>query len=222
MTPPVTAKPAAGPMRYTIFDVPVLRNIVRLLAILFLKMIGWRREGSLPRVPKYVIILAPHTSNWDLPIGLAIAFALKLRGYWLGKDELFQWPLRGFFRWLGGIPIDRSRSGDIVMQVVKIFKERVNFIVVLTPEGTRKKVTYWKSGFYYIARCAAVPIVLAFLDYRCKAGGVGPVFYPTGDREADMEYIRAFYATVTGKHPEKQCIPSLGRGSSEPERRKSV
>lgn len=212
MTPSVTAASATGPMQYTIFDVPVLRNIIRLLAILFLKMIGWRKEGSLPHIPKYVIILAPHTSNWDLPIGLAIAFALKLKGYWLGKDDLFRWPFHGFFRWLGGIPIDRSKSSDIVVQMVQVFKERANLTMILTPEGTRKKVTYWKSGFYHIARCANVPIVLAFLDYLRKAGGVGPVFYPTGDIEADMEYIRAFYATVTGKHPEKQCIPSLCPG----------
>jgi 1-acyl-sn-glycerol-3-phosphate acyltransferase len=209
MTPSVTAKLATGPMQYTIFDVPVIRNIFRLLAILFLKMIGWRKEGGLPHIPKYVIILAPHTSNLDLPIGLAIAFALKLRGYWLGKDDLFRWPFHGFFRWLGGIPIDRSKSSDVVVQMVQVFQERANLTMVLAPEGTRKKVTYWKSGFYHIARCANVPIVLAFLDYLRKAGGVGPVFYPTGDIEADMEYIRAFYATVTGKHPEKQCIPSF-------------
>lgn len=183
-----------------------------MLAILFLKMIGWRKEGSLPHIPKYVIILAPHTSNWDLPIGLAIAFALKLRGYWLGKDDLFRWPFHGFFRWLGGIPINRSKSSDVVVQMVQVFKEWENFTMVLTPEGTRKKVTYWKSGFWHIARCANVPIVLAFLDYLRKAGGGGSVFYPTGDIEADMEYIRAFYAMVTGKHPEKQCVTSFMPG----------
>ncbi|MBU3935773.1 lysophospholipid acyltransferase family protein [Patescibacteria group bacterium] len=199
-------------MQYTIFDVPVLRNIFRLLAILFLKMIGWCKEGSLPDIPKYVMILAPHTSNWDLPIGLAIAFALKLRGYWLGKDRLFRWPFHGFFQWLGGIPIYRSKSSDVVAQMVQVFKERASLAMVLAPEGTRKKVTYWKSGFYHIARDANIPIVLAFLDYLRKAGGIGPVFNPTGDIEADMEYIRAFYATVTGKYPENQSIPLLMPG----------
>ena len=199
-------------MQYTIFDVPILRDIFRLLAILFLKMIGWRKEGSLPDIPKYVIILAPHTSNWDFPIGLAMIFVLKLRGYWLGKDGLFRWPFHGFFRWLGGIPLDRSKSSDVVAQMVRLFKERAKLTVVLAPEGTRKKVTHWKSGFYHIARGANVPIVLAFLDYLRKAGGIGPVFNPTGDIEADMEYIRAFYAAMTGKHPEKQCIPSFMPG----------
>lgn len=212
MAPSETAKQATGPMQYTIFDVPILRDIFRLLAILFLKMIGWRKEGSLPDIPKYVVILAPHTSNWDFPIGLAMIFALKLRGYWLGKDGLFRWPFHGFFRWLGGIPLDRSRSSDVVAQMVQLFKERAKLTMVLAPEGTRKKVTYWKSGFYHIARGANVPIVLAFLDYLRKAGGIGPVFNPTGDIEADMEYIRAFYAAMTGKHPEKQCIPSFMPG----------
>ena len=209
MDPAETAEQATGPIPYTIFDVPILRGVLRWLAILYLKMIGWRREGSLPDIPKYVMIVAPHTSNWDFPIGLAFAFDLKLRGYWLGKDSIFQWPLHGFFRWLGGIPIDRSRSSDVVAQMVQIFKERAKLTMVLAPEGTRKKVAYWKSGFYHIARGADVPIVLAFIDYLRKAGGIGPVFKPSGDIETDMEYIRAFYATVTGKHPEKQCIPSF-------------
>jgi 1-acyl-sn-glycerol-3-phosphate acyltransferase len=194
-------------MQCTIFDVPVLRNLVRLLAILFLKMVGWRKEGSLPHIPKYVMILAPHTSNWDFPIGLAIAFDLKLRAHWLGKDRFFRWPFHGFFRWLGGIPIDRSKSCDVVAQMVQVFKERARLTMVLAPEGTRKKATHWKSGFYHIARGANVPIVLAFLDYLRKAGGIGPIFNPTGDIETDMEYIRAFYATVTGKYPENQSIP---------------
>lgn len=207
------AERGAGPMKYTIFDVPVLRGVLRAFSILYLRMIGWRREGALPDIPKYVIVVAPHTSNWDFPIGLAFAFALRLKGYWLGKDSLFRWPLRGFFRWLGGIPIDRSRSSDVVAQMVRIFRERAKLIMVLAPEGTRKKVPHWKSGFYYIARGADVPIVLGFLDYLRKAGGIGPVFSPTGDIEADMEYIRAFYKTVQGKYPEKQCIPAFMPGS---------
>lgn len=199
-------------MRYTIFDVPVLRSILRLLAILFLTTIGWRKEGSLPRIPKYIIILAPHTSNWDFLIGLAIAFVLELKAYWLGKDHVFRWPFRGVIRWLGGIPIDRSHSGDVVAQMVREFREGSKLVIALAPEGTRKKVMYWKTGFYRIALGADVPIVLAFLDYLRKAGGIGPVFHPTGDIEADMAYIRAFYAAVTGKYPENQSIPSFMPG----------
>jgi 1-acyl-sn-glycerol-3-phosphate acyltransferase len=209
MDPAKTAEQTTGPMPYTIFDVPILRGILRLLAIIYLKMIGWRREGSLPDIPKYVIIVAPHTSNWDFPIGLAFAFDLKLKGYWLGKDSMFRWPFHGFFRWLGGIPIDRSRSSDVVAQIVKLFNERAKLTMVVAPEGTRKKVTYWKSGFYHIARGAEVPVVLAFIDYLKKAGGIGPVFKPTGNIETDMEFIRSFYEKVTGRYPEKQCIPSV-------------
>jgi 1-acyl-sn-glycerol-3-phosphate acyltransferase len=209
MSPDGTVEQGQGPMRYTIFDVPVLRSLLRGLSILYLKMIGWHREGNLPDIPRYVIVVAPHTSNWDFPIGLAFAFVLKLRGYWLGKDSLFRWPFRGFFRWLGGIPIDRSKSSDVVAQMVQIFRERAKLTMVLAPEGTRKRVSHWKSGFYHIARGADVPIVLAFLDYLRKAGGIGPVFKPTGDIEADMEFIRAFYATVKGKYPEKQCVPAF-------------
>lgn len=212
MTPTQMAEQGEGPMTYTIFDVPVLRGLLRALSILYLKIIGWRKVGNLPDIPQYVIIVAPHTSNWDFPIGLAFAFALKIRGYWLGKDSLFRWPFRGFFRWLGGIPIDRSKSSDVVAQMVQIFRERARLTMVLAPEGTRKKVSYWKSGFYHIARGANVPIVLAFLDYFRKAGGIGPVFKPTGDIEADMEFIRAFYKTVTGKYPEKQCTPAFMPG----------
>jgi 1-acyl-sn-glycerol-3-phosphate acyltransferase len=170
MTRSETAKSAAGPMRYTIFDVPVLRGFLRLLATLFLKVIGWRKEGNLPHIPKYVIILAPHTSNWDFFIGLAIAVALRLRAYWLAKDRFFRWPFHGVIRWFGGIPIDRSHSSDVVAQMVQVFKERAKLTIALAPEGTRKKVAYWKSGFYHIARSANVPIVLGFLDYLHKAG----------------------------------------------------
>jgi len=209
MDPAKTAEQTTGPMPYTIFDVPILRGIFRSLAILYLKMIGWRREGSLPDIPKYVIIVAPHTSNWDFPIGLAFALDLKLKGYWLGKDSLFRWPFHGFVRWLGGIPIDRSRSSDVVAQIVKLFNERAKLTMVVAPEGTRKKVAYWKSGFYHIARGAGVPVVLAFIDYLRRAGGIGPVFKPTGNIETDMEFIRSFYEKVTGKYPEKQCSPSI-------------
>lgn len=209
MDPGKTAEQVTGPMPYTIFDVPILKSVLRWLAKLYLKMIGWHREGSLPDIPKYVLIVAPHTSNWDFPIGFAFAFDLKLRGYWLGKDSLFRWPFHGFFRWLGGIPIDRSRSSDVVAQIVQIFKERAKLTMVVAPEGTRKKAAHWKSGFYHIARGADVPIVLAFIDYFRKAGGIGPVFKPTGNIETDMEFIRSFYEKVTGKYPEKQCIPSF-------------
>ena len=190
-------------MHYTIFDITILRNILQLLSIVVLKIFGWRRSGRVPNIPKFVMIAAPHTSNWDFPIGLAIMFAFKIKLNWLGKESLFQWPFGILFKWLGGIPINRSKSRDVVAQTINAFKEKTKMIMVVAPEGTRKKDKYWKSGFYYIARGANVPIVMAFIDYMRKVGGFGPTLIPNGNIESDMEKIRAFYDNVKGKVPEK-------------------
>ena len=169
------------------------------MGLIFLKILGWRVEGEIPDIKKFVIIAAPHTSNWDFPITLAVTFVLKMKIYWMGKHVMFRWPFHGLLRWLGGIPIDRSRSHNVVEQSVQTFNAHEKLIMVIPPEGTRKKVSYWKTGFYHIAKGAGVPIVLGFLDYRRKAGGIGPTFFPTGDIEADMRQIQAFYTTITGK-----------------------
>jgi 1-acyl-sn-glycerol-3-phosphate acyltransferase len=190
-------------MHHTIIDVPILKDLLQGLSIILLKIFGWRREGQLPSVEKYIIIGAPHTSNWDMPIGFAILFSYKFKFYWMGKDTLVRWPFRGLFIWLGGIPIDRSKSSNVVAQSIRTFKENAKMVMLITPEGTRKKITYWKTGFYYIASGANIPIVLGFLDYQRKAGGFGHVLYPTGDIEADMKKIRSFYANTVGKYPEK-------------------
>jgi 1-acyl-sn-glycerol-3-phosphate acyltransferase len=168
-------------------------------ARIFLEMLGWRVEGEIPDIKMFIIIAAPHTSNWDFPITLAVTFALKIKIYWMGKAVMFRWPFGAACRWLGGIPIDRNQSHNVVEQSVQAFKDRDKLIMVIPPEGTRKKVSYWKTGFYHIARGANIPIVLGFLDYRRKAGGIGPTFYPTGRIEEDMLKIKTFYATITGK-----------------------
>ena len=168
-------------------------------ARIFLKMLGWRVEGEIPDIKKFIIIAAPHTSTWDFPITLAVTFALKIKIYWMGKAVMFRWPFSATCRWLGGIPIDRNQFHNVVEQSVQTFKDRDKLIMVIPPEGTRKKVSYWKTGFYHIARGANIPIVLGFLDYRRKAGGIGPTFYPTGRIEEDMLKIKTFYATITGK-----------------------
>jgi 1-acyl-sn-glycerol-3-phosphate acyltransferase len=196
-------------MHSTIFDVPVLRHMLQGLSLFYLRITGWRREGRLPDLPQYIVIAAPHTSNWDFPITLALAFAYKMKMRWMGKNSLFRWPFGGVMKWLGGIPIDRSKSHDVVAQCIRVFKERAKMVMVIPPEGTRKKVHYWKTGFYYIAKGANVPIVLGFLDYLRKVGGFGPTFMPTGDIEADMKTIQAFYAGVTGKHPDKSSLATV-------------
>jgi 1-acyl-sn-glycerol-3-phosphate acyltransferase len=185
------------------FDTPGLSVPLRWLAWGLMKIFGWRMEGEVPGFPKYVLIAAPHTSNWDLAVMLTLAFNFRTRISWMGKDALFRWPFGGLCRWLGGIPIDRSRSHNVVEQSVALFREKEAFVLVVPPEGTRKKVRYWKTGFYYIARDAGVPILLGFIDYGRKKGGFGPVVMPTGDIEADMKTIQSFYAGITGKNPEQ-------------------
>jgi len=190
-------------MRYTIFDIPILRHLLQGLSIIFLKIFGWRREGKLPDIPKYVMVAAPHTSNWDFPIAMAFMFSFKMKLSWLGKDSLFRWPFGGFFKFLGGIPIKRSQPGDVVAQSVQAFKDRVKMVMVIAPEGTRKKVMHWKTGFYYIAQGANIPIVLSFLDYFRKVGGIGPTIAQRSNIELDMKTIREFYENITAKIPDQ-------------------
>jgi len=190
-------------MRYTIFDIPILRNVLQVLAIIVLKIFGWRRAGVVPDAPKFVMIAAPHTSNWDFPVGLAIILAFKVKMYWLGKEPIFKWPFGTFFKWLGGIPVNRSKSGDVVSQTIQTIKEHERIVMVVAPEGTRKRASHWKTGFYYIAMGANVPLAMGFIDYLRKEGGFGPTLMPTGNIETDMEKIRDFYQNITAKMPDK-------------------
>lgn len=163
----------------------------------------------MPDVPKCVMIAAPHTSNWDMVIMLLFSFAFSTKLYFMIKNSLFCWPFGPFFKWLGGIPIDRSKPNGVVAQSINAFKNNERLVMVVPPSGTRAKVQYWKTGFYHIARGAGVPIVLGFLDYGRKRGGVGPIITPTGDIETDMKEIRAFYTGVTAKYPEKSIFSTV-------------
>lgn len=191
-------------MHKTLFDTPVVSPLLRGLAIVILRLLGWKIVGGLPTggSRRYVMIAAPHTSNWDLPYTLMVALALDIRIYWMGKDTLFRQPFRGVMKWLGGIPVDRSKSNDLVAATAQQIRDSDEIIVAVPPEGTRSKVTYWKTGFYWIANGAQVPILLGFLDFAKKEGGIGGVFMPTGDLEKDMVEIRAFYAGITGRKPQ--------------------
>jgi 1-acyl-sn-glycerol-3-phosphate acyltransferase len=172
-------------------------------AQLLVRLTGWRIVGQPPDIAKYLIVFAPHTSNWDLPIGYAIAKACRLEPSWLGKHVLFRPPFGALFRWIGGIPIDRRARNNAVEQAIQAFHERERLALAITPEGTRKKTGHWRSGFYYIAVGAQVPIQLAFLDYRHKAGGFGPLIMPSGSIEADMQVMRDFFTGISGKHPDQ-------------------
>ena len=190
-------------MHPTIFDTPVVNVLMYWLSRGVMRLSGWRLVGTAPTAPKYVLIAAPHTSNWDFPVTLMICFALRLKVYWMGKSSLFPPLLGGILRWLGGIPVDRSRAGNLVQGTVDAFNKAERLTVIVPPEGTRSKVTQWKTGFYYIAQGAGVPIALGYLDFRKKEGGIGQMFQPTGDIAADMVEIQAFYAGITGKNPGK-------------------
>jgi 1-acyl-sn-glycerol-3-phosphate acyltransferase len=190
-------------MHHTIFDTPVINVLMHWISRFFLHLAGWRVVGQVPTAPKYVLIAAPHTSNWDFPVTLMICFALRLRVYWMGKSSLFPPLLGGVMRWLGGIPVNRERSGNLVQGTVDAFNSNQRLTVIVPPEGTRSKVTHWKTGFYYIAQGAGVPIALGHLDFRKKEGGIGRVFEPTGDIAADMAEIQKYYAGISGKNPAK-------------------
>jgi len=189
-------------MHTTIFTTPVVNTLLRVFSVAFLKISGWKVQGSLaPECAKSVFIAAPHTSNWDLPYTLMVAFALRLNIYWMGKEQIFKPPFRGVMMWLGGIPVDRKQANNLVeasAQALQAADGPVQLIV--PPEGTRSKARYWKTGFYYIALGAKVPIVMAYMDYEKKISGLGPVFFPSGDIEADMVKIKAFYAPFKGKN----------------------
>ncbi|MCB2148326.1 MAG: lysophospholipid acyltransferase family protein [Deltaproteobacteria bacterium] len=196
-------------MTMTIHETIVIRTLVRWLALLVFKCTGWKTEGRTPDFPRYVIIAAPHTSNWDFIFTLCLAFIYRLNAVIMMKDAWFRWPLGPLFRWLGALPIDRSRANQVVAQSIAKFQQRDRLVLVVPPSGTRKRVLYWKTGFYHIANGAGVPIVLGFLDYRRKVGGFGPSVRPTGDIDADMAVVRAFYRDISGKYPLKesrQCI----------------
>lgn len=177
--------------------------VTRTLAILFMAAIGWRISGEMPNLNKFIIIGAPHTSNWDFVLVIATATALGVRISWMGKHSLFRGPFGPLFRWMGGIPIDRRATHGVVGENVQAFQKMENLILCITPEGTRQRVREWKSGFYQIAMQAGVPVQLAAFDYGQKVVDLGPVMEPTGDYESDLARIKAHYAPIRPHHPQQ-------------------
>ncbi len=170
----------------------------------------WKPEGELPKDPRFVLIAAPHTSNWDFFFFLTIAWGhYKVQPNWMGKAELFKGWRGPIMRALGGVSVKRDRRNNLVQQLAEKFATAQKLILTVPAEGTRGKREYWKSGFYRIAEGAQVPIVPGFLDYARRRGGFGPSFVPTGDMTADMDRLRAFYKDVQGKFPEKFTLPRL-------------
>lgn len=206
-------------MRRTIFTTPVVNTLLRGFSVAFLKVMGWRVEGALPAdTPKSVLIAAPHTSNWDLPYTLMVAFVLRLNPYWMGKASIFKAPFGGVMRWLGGIPVQRETSNNLVAASAEAIRAAdFSLQLIVPPEGTRSKTRYWKTGFYYIALTAQVPIVMAYMDYANKRSGLGPVFVPTGDADADMAAIKLFYAPFKGKNQDQfEAAAPTGSDADKP------
>ncbi|MEZ5492265.1 MAG: lysophospholipid acyltransferase family protein [Gammaproteobacteria bacterium] len=189
-------------MRTTIFSTPLLTPLLRALAIAILKLTGWTAIGKEIPDPKLVLIGAPHTSNWDFPLMLLVVLKLRLKVFWMGKNSLFRFPFGWLMRWLGGIPIDRSKANNVVQQMTEEYARQTELVVLIPPEGTRSKVERWKTGFYHIARNAGVPILLGYVDAPKKQAGLADFFIPTGDLEKDMQEIQAFYADKGGLKPE--------------------
>ena len=169
----------------------------------------WRIEGDPPATAKYVLIAAPHTTNWDLLYLLAMSFATSVRISWLGKDTLFRGPVGTVLRGLGGVPVARDQRSGLVSSLAREFAIADRLVVVVPPEGTRGRTDHWRTGFYRVACAADVPIVCSYLDYSRRIGGFGPVIEPSGDIAADLPLFQEFYADKQGKYPDQQSVIAL-------------
>lgn len=189
--------PAVTPATAGRVQVGLAVRMFRPLAKAYLWAGGWRIDGDLPDIPKYIVVAAPHTTNWDLPNALSAGLHWGQRIHWMGKHTLFRWPFGGFMRWLGGVSIDRSKNNNVVQQMIDWFGSADRLVLVITPSGTRSATAKWKTGFWHIAMGAGVPIVLCYIDYNRRLIGMAQVFQPTGDLEADITAIEAVYAPIS-------------------------
>lgn len=171
---------------------------------------GWTAFGEIPEPRKFVLIAAPHTSNWDFLYFIGLTEDLGIMPHFMAKKSLFRWPWKNFMLDMGGVPVDRSSNQNYVQAMIDEFAKRKEFMLTIAPEGTRGAVGKWKTGFYHIAMGAKVPLVVGMMDYAKKSGGLGPAIWPTGDFKADMARIAEFYAKVTPKHPGKKMASIVG------------
>jgi 1-acyl-sn-glycerol-3-phosphate acyltransferase len=166
-----------------------------------LKTWGWKVKGDIPDIPKAMITVAPHTSNWDFPIGLMVMFAMGFKVYWMGKHSIFGWPFKGLMIKLGGIPVYRHAPRGLAEQIADQFKSHDTMLIAIAPEGTRKKVGHLKTGFLRIAKAADVPVFRVTIDYKTKSVIFCDLFYPTGDLEKDAKDCYEFFGQYTGRVP---------------------
>jgi 1-acyl-sn-glycerol-3-phosphate acyltransferase len=190
----------------TIFNTPVLSGIFQAAARFWMRVAGWRVDGNLPDLPKFILIGAPHTSNWDFVLFLGVIFTLRANVKFMGKAEIFRGPFAWFFHYCGGVPVDRKKSTGLVDQMVDACNKSDRFILTIAPEGTRHHVAEWKRGFYHIARGTGIPIVMAIVDGKHKTVHVGQIFHLTDDIEADMKAITSMFDGVVGINPRRKYI----------------
>ena len=184
-------------------QVPRWHNaFLKAVGLTALRLLGWRLDLRLPDLPRFVVIGAPHTSNWDGVIAVATIFVIQVRVNWWVKHTAFRWPFKSAMNWLGAVPVHRGAAQSMVDETVASFRQRPHLILAIAPEGTRQRAEKWKKGFYRVAHQAGVPIVLAYFDYRRKVCGAGLVIIPTGDYEADTAKMLEFYRDKTPRHPE--------------------
>ncbi len=190
---------------------------MRILAKFIFKITGWSIQGAIPAgVNQCVLIMAPHTSNWDFFIGRLAYWILRVEPKILIKKEAFKYPFKPLLKIAGGIPVDRSKNNNLVDFAADLFTQNDQLVITITPEGTRSRVNTWKKGFYFIANKAQVPIVMGFLDYKKKVAGIGPAFNTTGDIHADFDHILEFYKDINPCHPEKYNPQPRINGSTKP------
>lgn len=185
---------------------PVSRALLWLL-LSWYRRSGWTAVGELPDARKFIIVGAPHTSNWDFPVFLGTVHARGRRVRFIGKRSLFRWPFGGFMRALGGVPVDRGARQDLVGQIVEQIAAHDDFLMIVAAEGTRNRTTRWKTGFYQIALRAGIPILCAGPDYPGRRGIFGPTIVPTGDFDRDMAPAFAFFRSLQPRHPERSAFP---------------
>ena len=177
------------------------------LARRVMRLFGWDIEGELPPCPRFMLIVAPHTSNWDFPICVLAMFAFGLQMNWLGKHSIFFFPVGPVLRWLGGEPVDRAAAQGTVGTAIECFRARAQWVLGISPEGTRRRSERWKTGFYRIAVGAGVPIVPTWIDYRRRRLGLGTPIRPSGDEAADMARLGAVFTGEMAKYPERYTGP---------------
>ncbi len=189
----------------------IISRLLRRSILWLYRKHGWKAFGTPPEPRRFIIIAAPHTSNWDFVYYLGLIGELGIHAHFMAKKSLFRWPMRNFMYDMGGVRVDRSSNQNYVQQMIDEFAKRDAFMLTVAPEGTRGAVGAWKTGFYHIAMGANVPMVVGMMDYGTKTGGLGPAIWPTGDYEADMKKVAAVYAGVVPKHPEKGVTDPFGK-----------